>query len=73
MAKAKQDNTKTTTQTIQCKVLWVTQTSFAISFKGYGVSIQKESNVEINEPYVTVEYTSDIGEPDFVYNVIFTK
>lgn len=58
------------TQTLQCKVLWVKPTSYAIDFKSHGITIQKELDMEIVDQYITIEYVSDIGNPDFTYKVV---
>jgi len=50
-----------------CKVLWLRDNTFAIDFKGYGISIQIENLLnrgKIKE-YIKVKYESEIGKEDF--------
>jgi len=46
-----------------CKVLWSKQNSFAISFKGFGITIPTEH--KIYEKEIKIKYLGTIGESDF--------
>lgn len=46
-----------------CKVLWIKPTTFAISFKGYGITLN--SNIDSSIKTIDIEYQGKIGNPDF--------
>lgn len=52
-----------------CKILYINSLKMAINFKGFGIEISLEPNIEIdkNLKEIKVYYTSDIGKPDFKY------
>ena len=47
-----------------CKVIWVKQNSFAVDFKGYGISFDLDVGKKVNE-YIKIQYESEIGKSDF--------
>lgn len=47
-----------------CKVIWVKQNSFAVDFKGYGISFDLDVDKKVNE-YIKIQYESEIGKSDF--------
>ena len=50
----------------KCFVLWIKDTSYAIDFKGFGITISS-NNFPINPvtKEVTVEHIGEIGSPNF--------
>lgn len=46
-----------------CKVIWAKQNSYAVSFKGFGITIPTDH--QINESEIEVKYVGAIGEPNF--------
>jgi len=53
-----------------CKVIWVKQNSFAVDFKGYGISFNLEVGKKVNE-YIKIKYESVIGKSDFAAYPIY--
>ena len=53
-----------------CKVIWVKQNSFAVDFKGYGISFNLDVGKKVNE-YIKIQYESEIGKSDFKAKPIY--
>lgn len=73
-----EENLKLETQSNQsmekeetCKILFIGSTKISVNFKGYGIEIPLESNIEIdnNLKEIKVYYIGDIGQPDFKYYI----
>jgi len=47
-----------------CKVIWIKQNSFAVDFKGYGISFDLDVGKKVSE-YIKIQYESEIGKSDF--------
>ena len=46
-----------------CKVLWVKKNKFAVSFKGFGITLDGKIDSSIKE--VKIQYEGDIGKSNF--------
>ena len=53
-----------------CKVIWVKKSSFAVDFKGYGISFDLDVGKKVNE-YIKIQYESEIGKSDFKAKPIY--
>jgi hypothetical protein len=53
--------------TKECKVYWIHEGLIGFEFDGYGISAEYKSDKPVET--IKVEYTGQIGTPDFKYKV----